>query len=102
MDPVIVTMLVLGAAGGSVTVTIAAMKIVPKIWNGRGPVEPPVTRAELNAEHAHSNGTFVRKEVCEIARVELGTRMADVQANVAETKKDVRLLLRHFDVHDED
>ena len=102
VDPTVATMVVLGVASGVTTITIAAMKLVPKLWNGKVPSEPPASRAELAAEHDHSNGAFVRKDFCGVVRGEMDKRLADVQTNVAETRKDVRLILRHLNVPEAD
>lgn len=89
MDMVAVTMIGVGAFAGGTTITLAAIKLVPKLLNGRTPApeDMPATRKELAAMERR----VVHTDVCDTARAGLGNQMSEVQ-------KNVRALMRHFKV----
>ena len=86
-----------GIATGVLTIIQGAIKLIPYVRNGRNghsPDNEPATRRELATVEAR----VVHTDVCTVARGELNQRMVDMQASMSEHGRNMRALMRHFQV----
>ena len=87
------TMILIGGGAGTFAAALVAgvIKFLPKLWNGKVPIDPqmlPLPRRDIE-------GTYVRKDTCDLEH-------RHVNEMLTEVRRDVRLLVMHFDVQPPD